>query len=97
MNESPCIEALLPAFLLSGASTGSSSMLLTRAGSSTLATPPAAVAVPPAGVPAGAAGGPGSPAHAQRERVRGALLALVQSNAFVDLVTQELQRTGLLR
>lgn len=71
---------------------------LTRAGSSsTLTTPPAAVASPPAGAPAGAAAGPGSPAQAPRERVRGALMALAQSNAFVDLVAQELQRTGLLR
>ncbi|KAK9840834.1 hypothetical protein WJX81_007923 [Elliptochloris bilobata] len=71
--------------------------LFARAGSSTLATPPAALAIPSTAAPAGGAGAPGPPAQAPRERVRAAIVALAQSNAFVDMVAQELQRTGLLR
>jgi len=58
--------------------------------------PSPAPAGPPTAAPAAAAGGAAA-AQPPRERVRAALTALAQSDAFVELVAQELARAGLLR
>jgi len=72
-----------------------------RASSASLGAPPPAPAAAPqaAAAAAAAASGsvPGSPAGPPRERVRAALAALAQSDAFVELVAAELQRAGLLQ
>jgi len=69
-----------------------------RASSASLGAPPPAPAAAPQAAAAAAAGSvPGSPAGPPRERVRAALAALAQSDAFVELVAAELQRAGLLQ